>query len=78
MNLGGVQVEPELNHTRPGNEGQRQGAGGEWGGLAALRSGVGSGQVFNLFPGKGKFLLESSRRVSNLHSHAASSRLASL
>lgn len=43
MNLGGAQVELELNHTRPGNERQRQGAEGEWGGVAALESGVRSG-----------------------------------
>lgn len=33
MNLGGAQVEPELNHTGPGNEG----------GVAVLKSGVRSG-----------------------------------
>lgn len=43
MNLGGAQVEPELNHTGPGNERQRQGAEGECGGVAVLRSGVRSG-----------------------------------
>lgn len=37
MNLGGAQVEPELNRTRLGNGGQRRGAEGEG---AALRSGV--------------------------------------
>lgn len=39
MNLGGAQVEPELNRTRLGNGGQRRGAEGE-GAVAVLRSGA--------------------------------------
>lgn len=40
-------------------------------GNGSLHSGVGSGRVLTLFPRKGKLLLESSRRPSILHSHAA-------